>query len=266
MKGLVIKLVAFMGIALFFYSCSDNPTTPAGTGILQISMTDAPAVSYDSVNIYIDSVQAHIANGDTLHGWFTLNNTRDMYNLKTLVNGASTIIGKDTLPTGRYSQIRLFIGTGSYVVVNGVPHTLTIPSGVQTGVKLNVDANLQDGFLYNIMLDFDAGKSIVVSGTINNLQYSLKPVIRSGAAATTGIISGMVSPNSFTSSVEAISDLDTASTFTDDMGGFKLIYLTPGTYNVYIYPDNTSYKVDTLKNIQVNQGETKDLGTVDLTQ
>ena len=266
MKGLLIKLVAFMGIALFFYSCSNNPTSPTGTGILQVSMTDAPAVAYDSVNIYIDSVQAHIANADTLHGWYTLNKTRNMYNLKTLVNGASTIIGKDTLPTGRYSQIRLFIGTGSYVVVNGVPHTLTIPSGVQTGVKLNVDANLQDGFLYNITLDFDAGMSIVVSGTINNLQYSLKPVIRSGAAATTGIISGMVSPNSFTSSVEATSGTDTYTTSTDGTGGFKLIYLNPGTYTITIYPDDTSYKDTTFTTSTLDAGSTINLGTIELSK
>ena len=261
----MVSIFVLLGVSIFFYSCSDNPTSPTGTGILQVSMTDAPA-AYNAVYVWIDSVQAHIANGNTVQGWYTLNNKPHRYDLTTLVNGATTIIGTDTLPAGRYSQIRLYLGPNDTIVVDGQPQPLTVPSEVQTGIKLNVDANLQAGTLYNITLDFDAGKSIVVSGTLNNYQYTLKPVIRSGANATTAIISGKVFPYSFTSSVEAISDIDTASTFTDDMGGFKLIYLTPGTYNVYIYPDNTSYKVDTLKNIQVNQGETKDLGTVDLTQ
>jgi hypothetical protein len=264
MKGLVIRLVAFMGIALFFYSCSNNPTSPSGTGILQVSMTDAPA-SYDSVNIYIDSVQAHIANGDTIQGWFTLNNKPEKYDLKTLVNGATTIIGSDTLPVGRYSQIRLFIGSGSYIVVNGVPYSLTIPSGVQTGLKLNVDANLQDGFLYNITLDFDANMSIVVSGTLLNPQYILKPVIRSGASATTGIITGTVSPGTVSSNVWAITGTDSSSTSTDATGGFRLIYLNQGTYDVVVAPEDTTYRDTTITNVAVSAGSTTNIGTVTLT-
>lgn len=265
MKGLVFKLLVFMGIGLFFAGCLNNPTSPTGSAILQVSMTDAPA-AFDSVNIYIDSVQAHIANGDTIQGWYTLNNIPAMYNLKTLVNGASTIIGKDTLPAGRYSQIRLYLGLGSYVVVNGQQYTLKIPSGVQTGVKLNVDANLQEGFLYNITLDFDAGMSILLSGTPNNPGYTLNPVIRSGAAATTGIIYGVVSPN-IPSSVWATSSADMNSTFTDDAGAFKLIYLNPGTYNISIHPDDTSYRDTTLATTyQVSEGKTINLGIVELTQ
>ena len=264
MKSIVVSIFILIGVSIFFYSCSDNPTSPTRTGILQVSLTDAPA-SYDSVNIVIDSVQAHIANGDTLHGWYTLNSTPGTYDLKTLVNGVSTIIGKDTLPTGRYSQIRLFIGSGSYIVVSGQKYLLTIPSGVQTGVKINVDANLQDGFLYNITLDFDAGMSIVVSGTPNNPQYSLKPVVRSGATATTGIISGVVVPGSVSASVWAKTGTDSSSTSTDATGGFKLIYLSSGTYSVHIIPDDTSYKDTTLTNVEVTAGSTKDIGNISLT-
>ena len=266
MKGLVIKLVAFMGIALFFYSCSDNPTSPTGTGILQVSMTDATA-NFDTVRIYIDSVQAHIANGDPIKGWYTLSHNTNPkgYDLLALVNGATTIIGYDTLPAGRYSQIRLFIGQGSYVVEHSqpnTPYTLTIPSGVQTGVKLNVDANLQEGFLYNITLDFDAGMSILLSGTPNNPGYTLNPVIRSGAAATTGIISGTVNTSS---SIVATSGTDTYTTKTDELGGFKLIYLNPATYTVTITPDDQiNYNDATIPNIVVKVGETNDLGSVTL--
>ena len=269
MKSIVLTIFVLMGVSILFYSCSDNPTSAPGTGILQVSLTDAPAV-YDTVNIYIDSVQAHVANADVVHGWYTLNDTPAMYNLKTLVNGATAIIGTDTLPAGRYSQVRLYIGSGSYIVEHSQPntrYTLTIPSGVQTGVKLNVDADLQEGFLYNITLDFDAGMSIVVSGTPNYPQYSLKPVIRSGANATTAIISGVVQ-GTLSASIYAITGTDTTSTSTDPTtGGFKLIYLTaPATYTVVIIPDDqTNYNDATIPNIQVNQGDTKDLGTVTLT-
>ena len=263
MKGLVIKLVAFMGIALFFFGCSDNSTSPAGSGILKVTMTDSPAASYSQVNIVIDSVQAHIAGSDSLHGWYNLNSVPGTYDLLTLVNGVEAVLGQDTLPPGMYSQIRLFIGTGSNVVINNQPYPLTIPSGVQSGLKLNVDANLEAGFLYTITLDFDANMSIVVSGTLLNPQYTLKPVIRSAANATTGIIKGIVSPASASSSVWAVTGTDSSSTSTDATGGFKLIYLTPGTYNVIVAPkDTATYRDTTIANVAVTAASTVDLGTV----
>jgi len=266
MKGFVFKIVVFMGIALFFFGCSDNPTSPSGSGILKVTMTDSPTAAYSQVNIVIDSVQAHIANSDSLHGWYTLNSTPGTYDLLTLVNGANAVIGQDTLPPGMYSQIRLYIGTGSNVVINGQTYALTIPSGVQSGLKLNVDATVEAGFLYTLTLDFDANMSIVVSGTLLNPQYSLKPVIRSAAAASTGIISGTVSPGTVSSNVWAITGTDSSSTSTDAAGGFKLIYLNPGTYDVVVAPkDTTTYRDTTIANVAVTAGSTTNIGTVTLT-
>lgn len=268
MKGLLLKAIVFLGISTMFFGCSnsDNPasSTAAGTGIFKVSMIDSPA-DYTEVNIVVDSVQAHISTGDSTSGWYTLNNTPATYNLLTLVNGANAVIGQDTLPVGNYSQIRLYIGSGSTVVSNGTTYNLTTPSGSQSGVKLNVDADIQEGFTYNLTIDFDAGRSVVKTGSPSNPKYILKPVIRTAATATTGIIAGTVSPDSVSASVWAITGTDSSSTTTDATGGFKLFYLSPATYQVYIAPKDTAYRDTTLSNIAVTAAGTNNIGTIILT-
>jgi Domain of unknown function (DUF4382) len=275
MKGLVFKAAVLMGISFGFWGCSNanNPvtnnssTTSGNTGILKIMMIDSPA-NYSQVNIVVDSVQAHISTSDSTGGWYTLNNVPATYDLLTLVNGANAVIGQDTLPAGNYSQIRLYIGSGSNVVLDGQnsPVALTTPSGSQSGVKLNVDATIQAGFTYNLTIDFDAARSIVKTGSPTNPKYILKPVIKTAATATSGNISGIVSPDTVTASVWAIIGTDSSSTSTDTTGGFKLFYLTPGTYDVVIAPiDTADYRDTTITNVSVTALTTTDLGTIILT-
>jgi Domain of unknown function (DUF4382) len=256
-----------MGISIVFFGCSKTNNNPVAvsenTGIMKITMIDSPA-NYDEVNIVIDSVQAHISNGDSTSGWYTLNNVSATYDLLKLVNGAEAVIGEDTLPAGNYSQIRLYIGSGSNVVLQGQnsPINLTTPSGSQSGVKLNVDANIQAGFTYNLTLDFDAASSIVKTGSPTNPKYILKPVIRTAATATSGIIAGIVSPDTVSAFVWAKMGTDSSSTSTDSTGGFKLYYLAPGTYDVYIAPKDTLFKVTTIIGVAVTASNTTNLGTV----
>jgi hypothetical protein len=58
--------------------------------------------------------------------------------------------------------------------VDGVSYPLSTPSAEQSGLKLQVNATLEAGVVYTILLDFDANKSIVVTG---NNTYKLKPVV-----------------------------------------------------------------------------------------
>ena len=265
MKAFLYKLTFFVGISFLFFGCNsnNNPASGFDNGILRVYMTDSPA-AYSQVNIVIDSVQVHIATSDSLNGWYLLNSTPATYNLLTLVNGNYALIGQDTLSPGKYSQIRLHIGAGSNVVINGQTYPLKIPGGIQSGFKINVDENIEAGYLYNFYFDFDANRSIVVSGTSSNPQYILIPVIRIGTAAK-GIISGTVFPHGVISNIWAITGMDTSSTSTDVAGGFRLTYLNPGTYSMYIAPTDTSYKDTTLTNISVTASNTTNLGSISLT-
>lgn len=262
MKILSLSILLILGL-MPLSSCNRNESTepPASkSGTLIVKMVDTPG-NYDQVNIVVDSVQVHISSSDSINGWITMNRVQATYDLLKLVNGNDTVIGKSQLPVGEYSQIRLFIGDGSNVVIDAVTYPLTIPSGSQSGLKLNVHATIQADVIYTITLDFDANRSIIKTGDGN---YKLKPVIRVITTGITGLIVGVVSPPISHSEVWGFSTNDTISTFTDTLGQFKLLYLPPAIYSVKILPSSTLYEDTILTNVAVIANQTVNLDTINL--
>ncbi len=260
-KFMLFLVLALVG--LLAAGCSkSSPTSANGSGTLQVNMIDSPA-AFDAVNIEIDSVQAHIATSDTTSGWVTLNSTPKTYDLLQLTNGVNAVIGSATVPAGRYSQVRLFIGSGSNVVIGGVSSPLTVPSGVQSGLKLNVDATIQSDITYVLTLDFNADQSIVTTGGLSG-QFMLKPVIRVITTASNGAITGTVLPDSARPTITAFNSSDTVSTAADTSGNFTVGYLPSGTYSLSIVPANTALNDSTITNVSVTNGQTTNVGTVTL--
>lgn len=65
-------------------------------------------------------------------------------------------------------------GTHNSVKANGVTSDLFVPSGIQSVIKLNVDNTIRANQRYEILLDFNAEKSIIATG---NDSFQMKPVI-----------------------------------------------------------------------------------------
>ncbi|MDZ7693354.1 MAG: DUF4382 domain-containing protein [Balneolaceae bacterium] len=242
-------------------------------GTFEVRMTDAPA-DYDEVNVHIESVEVNRdesgedeADGE---GWMTISEPNQTYNLLELTNGAYTVLGETSLEAGTYHQIRLILSeAGHSVVVNGEQHDMFVPSGAQTGVKLNVDAQIEEDITYTLLLDFDASRSVVKRGQGAGFQgFLLKPVIQASNLAVTGNIDGTVSPVEAAPVVYAIAGEDTvASTYANEEDGyFKLIGLEEGSYTVSINPTNEDFVKKDTSNIAVSVGETNEIGTVKLEQ
>lgn len=256
----IICLISLLFIILYA-GCSNNSTGPssAANAHLKISMVDSPA-DFDSVNIVVTSVEVHMA-GDSSSNWMVVNSVPHTYNLLDLRNGASVVIGDTFLTAGHYTQIRLIIGEGSNVVVDGISYPLTIPSGMQTGIKLNHEFDLTAGNLYELILDFDANRSIHVTG---NGQYMMNPVIRVTAVVTSGSISGQVLPLNADVTVSTVVGTDTVSTNPNTEGFFKLMTLPSGMYSVHIAPANVAYKDTTISNVNVTAGNDTNIGIITL--
>lgn len=256
--GLLASLIG--GGLILVMGCS-NSTTSQGIGELRLILVDSPS-AYDQVNIVVTNVDVHSAGSDSLGGWTTVNSDTATYDLLVLRNGANAILGDHMLPVGKYTQIRLSIGTGSNVVVDGVRYNLDV-SAANT-VKLNNEFDIQAGMLYELTLDFDASRSIVLTG---NNQYKLDPVIRVEANVVSGTISGTVSPASAQSVVSTTAGTDTVTAVCDSTTGFfRLMALPAGTYSVAIRPTDTSYRDTTLTNISVVAQQDTNIGTVVLTR
>lgn len=251
-------------LAVLVTGCSkSSPTSSGGSGTFQINMIDSPG-AFDAVNIVVDSVQAHIASSDTTSGWVTLNSTPKTYDLLQLTNGVNAVIGQATVPAGQYSQVRLFIGSGSNIVVAGTSYPLTIPSGIETGLKLNVDATIQSDITYVLTLDFNVNQSITVTGNPLGGQFILKPVIRVITTPSNGAVTGIITPSSARPSITAFNSSDTVSTVADTSGNFAIGYLSSGTYSLQIVPSDTTLNDTTITNVSVTDGQTTKVGTITL--
>ncbi|MDZ7767354.1 MAG: DUF4382 domain-containing protein [Melioribacteraceae bacterium] len=260
---LLVFLLSFIVGVSFVVSCTDSTSPETGQGEFKLTMVDAPA-GYDQVNIVVTRVEIHKTDAEENSGWFVINNIETTYDLLTLRNGASAVLGDTMLDAGQYSQIRLLIGSGSNVVVDGITHSLDIPSGEQSGIKLNHSFEIKSESLYELILDFDAGRSIVLTG---NGQYKLKPVIRLIPMVISGTISGTIDPAFAAGYVYAINGTDTAGTIADPLAGsFKLMALLEQSYRVEVLSASPDYNDTTLTNIVVNKNQNTDLGLIILSE
>lgn len=133
-------------------------------------MKDDPG-DYQQVNVNVIGVEGHVASG-----WVPFPVQPGIYNLLDLQDGVTVMLAPGTtIPAGQMDQLRLILGQDNTIMIDSVLLPLDTPSAEQSGLKINVDYNFQDGDQYQVLLDFDAGQSIVEKG---NGTYSLKPVLR----------------------------------------------------------------------------------------
>jgi hypothetical protein len=219
-------IVSALFLSLSFVACKKDSPNSSARAFMSVRLTDAPA-DYDQVNIDVQSVEIHTDGG----GWQTLTTYNGIYDLLDLTNGFDTLIANDSIPAGTISQIRLVLGSNNTIMVDSVVYPLEVPSGYTSGLKINIHQVVTGGTAYTMLLDFDAGHSIVETG---NGEYKLKPVIHGqlvSTVVTTATITGVVLPTSCTAFVSATNALDTASTYADAATGqFQLQNLMPGTY------------------------------------
>lgn len=167
-KHLVLFCLVLLTAAITFYSCSKD--NEAGSTNLHVRLTDAPA-AYDEVNVDIKEVRVNLKDDST--GWVALNTNAAIYNLLGLQNGVDTLLATGTVQSGILKEVRLILGTNNTIVVGGVSHPLTIPSGAESGLKIKVGKNIAAG-IDSILVDFDAALSVKEEGGT----YKLHPVLK----------------------------------------------------------------------------------------
>ena len=223
-------------------------TSLSQQGTLKLAMTDAPACGYDHVYVTVTRIRVHqsatAGTGDA--GWSELLIPPQRIDLLGLTNGVLQELGTLPLPAGNYQQVRLVLAenpanpTPAHPLANAlVPSgsaseiALTTPSGQQSGFKLKANFDVTGGQVADMVLDFDACKSIVRAG--NSGKYNLKPVVAVIRRLTTEIV-GYVDPAVAAGTVVSTRDPDNnlrATVPNVATGKFVLAYL----------PENTHYTV-----------------------
>jgi hypothetical protein len=266
-------MITLMSIFCGFFllqACDNNTTNinsngpEQGKGRVNVHMTDSPAY-YDALTINIVRIEIHSSGSDSANDkWQVISDSSQSINIMDLTNGKTKLIGTKDLEPGTYNQLRLILGSGNTVTVNGNSYPIKIPSGQQTGLKININTNinLTQGETTDMLLDFNVAKSVHITGVG---QYMMQPVIHTVNTKIDGFIKGQVQPGK--AMIFTVTDNDTTSTYADSTSGnFKLVGLKPGTYSLTLLPIDTTYSDTTLTGIQVNSGDTTDVGTIILHQ
>ena len=240
-----------------FYSCKKNSDT-ANTSTVNMHLTDDPA-NYD--HIYLDVKQVEVTMSGSSAIIFTPIRP-GIYDILKFRNGLDTLLLRANLPTGSISQIRLILGDNNSIVVNAISYPLTTPSAQESGIKLNLNQTLAAGGSYDIWIDFDAGKSIILTGSG---VYKLKPVIRAYSAVTVGKIKGYILPLNAYATVYAINGTDTISAIPNSSDGFfALSGVSAGTYQLWVNPAILTLQPYFQSNVQVVYGVETNLGVITL--
>lgn len=250
LKRTFLRLFLPVAAVVFLTSCSKTENSSAAGGArLQVYLTDDPG-NYESVFIDVQDVRINYSD-DSTQGWTSLDKVaRGTYDILRLVNDKDTLLGDAQLKAGRIQQIRLVLGSNNFVRINGINYPLQTPSAQQSGLKLKINQRVEEGVLYQMVLDFDAGRSIVKTG---GGKYILKPVIRTSLKATGGSIKGFVLPSNAATSVYAIKGVDTVAGTQTANGAFLIRGLTAGIYNVSFVPaDTVTYQPKTVTAVTVN--------------
>ncbi|HEY9535204.1 MAG TPA: DUF4382 domain-containing protein [Mucilaginibacter sp.] len=252
------KLFLFAAaLSLALVSCKKDKGSASGNAHVTVKMTDAPG-AFNSVILNVKSVVIVTDKGEQ-----TLDVNGGPVDILRFRSGRDTVLAAQDIPAGTIEQIRLVLNdSGNRVVVGGVSHDLTTPSGQTSGVKLNVHDSLTAGVSYTIRLDFDAAQSVVLTG---NGKYILKPVIRAIATAASGALTGMVSPAASAPMVYAIAGTDTVGSVADTTGKYYFPGLAAGSYQVKFVPVSP-YAVKTVTDVSVTNGNVTDMGTITITQ
>ncbi len=245
---------------------SGGTGAPLGSsGSLNVFLTDAPSCGYDNVWVTVEKVRVNLSDsaGDNDSGWtdVTLAAPKRI-DLLTLTNGVLEPLGSTSLPAGAYKQIRLVLAANnaSSPLANAVKPTgdteraLDTPSAQQSGLKLKANFDVLPGETADIVLDFDACKSVVRAGKSG--KYLLKPVISVFKLAQSGI-TGYVSPALVTAGASVSAQqggVAVRSTVPAADGKFSLTLLPSGTYTLVVAAEG--FQTGVIAGVPVSTGNT----------
>ncbi len=259
---LLLGFVALAAVLLSSSGCGDSTEPNTGPGTLRLKLVDAPQCVDGLEHLYLvlSDVTVHRGAEDTGDSgeWFsvmpdTLTEEQRTIDLLDYVNGASLILGEEDLPSDFYSQVRLQLEK-SWIVIDGDSLGLTVPSGMQSGLKLVHGFTISPGLLTELTLDWDACRSLVETPPGSAI-WKLKPTIKIMESRLAGSISGTVVPLDIGANVMGVSsDLaDTSITQVDPVsGGYVLQALRPGGWDLTAFAPG--YNDSTKTGIMVQAG------------
>jgi len=141
------------------------------SGRLNVYLTDAPLDDVASATVTISKVYL-IGGSDESGSRYTVTDTPQDYDLLTLQDGVTALLGSASIPAGDYTQLRLVVDQATITLAPGVTFsdgssskTLKVPSGGQSGIKIHLAGPLHiEPGETNLVVDFDVSQNFVFTG------------------------------------------------------------------------------------------------------
>ena len=263
-------LAALSAVPVLFLGSACTDTTDSldpDMARITVLLTDAPANVFKSAVVEIGAVELVLGDGE---GPVLLTDYAGEFDLLDLQNGVTTSLATLDIEPGHYRQLRLHVLDAEVTLVDTVffrdgtqTKALKIPSGAQTGIKINLGSGSGDGDSVEagidivpgetiIVVDFDVSQNFRLQGSLNGNGgihgVIFTPMLRATVANVAGSISGVVTDVNTGDPVEGATvrgvlqtadvpaDLETPEVtgITDADGAYTLWYLAPGTYDVAV--------------------------------
>jgi hypothetical protein len=273
MKGRIgimrnLRSLTLLGMLALLGAAACDETTATGDSSLRILLTDAPSDYIAAAEVDIGEVELIRGESDGAPIMLSTDGTDGFVNLLDLQGTATATLAEADIEPGTYAQLRLMVEAARVRLADGYEFTdgttekaLVIPSGAQTGIKLNLGVAEGDDDASHLeivpgqtvlVLDFDVNQSFVIQGNpespagINGVLFT--PTIRVVAEDVAASIAGTVSTDLAEASVAGLTvtaeptdegtveayQTTTATAVTGDGGSYTLNFLVPGTYVVTV--------------------------------
>ena len=193
-----------VSMALALAACSSGGGGGNETGELSLAVTDAPVDDASSVVVQFSGVAFKRAGAAAEDVQNLTPSPRQLDLLQYQEGRAALLLDGVTLPAGEYEWIRLIVDneTGvrdSYITLTGGEECeLRVPSGAESGLKLNRGFTLPAAGSVALTIDFDLRKSIHAppgqqgAAAACTQGYLMRPTLRVVDDANVGAIAGHV--------------------------------------------------------------------------
>ncbi|MFQ6082676.1 MAG: DUF4382 domain-containing protein [Candidatus Aminicenantia bacterium] len=186
MKKIGALLIIPLFFILFLINCSNSPTSPdeaflsstpesvsnqsARLGFLELTLKDKPIDNAQNIFVTINKIRVHKA---APANFIVVSEEEQEFDLLALKNNPTPIVETE-LEEGHYNQIRMSVVSGR-IIIDGVEYEMKVPS---KEIKIPVQFEVKEKSTIQIILDFDAEKSIKVIKRGKKDSYILRPVIK----------------------------------------------------------------------------------------
>ena len=192
MKKTPLATIGLLASGLALGGCSDD----RATGKLSLAITDAPVDGATAVVVQFTGVEVKPADGAARA--FTFDAPRQIDLLALTGTDSELLLDEVDVPAGRYNWVRLAVDADEDGVVDsyidlddGSRHELEVPSGAETGLKLNSGFVVSAGGSASFTVDFDLRKSVHEPMDAGD-SFKLRPTLRIVDNAEVGAIAGTV--------------------------------------------------------------------------